>query len=241
MASTISVQNVSKRFGKREILKQVNLAIPKGEIYGLIGPSGAGKTTLVKLIVGMEKLDEGTIEVLQTPMPNLSVLNKIGYMAQSDALYTELTGWENLKFFASLYKMTKHEQKQRLDYVADLVNLTSSLGSKVGTYSGGMKRRLSLAIALVHNPDVLILDEPTVGMDPALRVSIWKELLRLKEEEDKTIIVTTHVMDEAEKCDTVAMVRDGHVLTTGSPSELKEEYQVDRLDDVFLRAGGSEA
>jgi ABC-2 type transport system ATP-binding protein len=175
MDSTIQVQEVSKRFGKKEILNKVSLSIPKGEIYGLIGPSGAGKTTLVKLIVGMERVDQGTIQVLQTKMPNLNVLNQLGYMAQSDALYTELTGWENLKFFASLYKMSRQEQKQRLDYVAELVNLTSDLGLKVGTYSGGMKRRLSLAIALVHNPEVLILDEPTVGMDPALRVSIWKE------------------------------------------------------------------
>ena len=240
MESTIRVENVSKRFGKKEILKEVSLDIPKGELYGLIGPSGAGKTTLVKLIVGMERADRGSIQVLQTKMPNLGVLNKIGYMAQSDALYTELTGWENLKFFASLYKMTKAEQKKRLEYVADLVNLTSSLGSKVGTYSGGMKRRLSLAISLVHNPDVLILDEPTVGMDPVLRVSIWKELIRLKEEEGKSIIVTTHVMDEAEKCDTVAMVRDGYILTSGSPADLKERYQVGRLDDVFLQVGGSE-
>jgi ABC-2 type transport system ATP-binding protein len=238
---TINVQDVSKRFGKKEILKKVSLGIPRGEIFGLIGPSGAGKTTLVKLIVGMDRVDQGTIQVLDAKMPDLKVLNQLGYMAQSDALYTELTGWENLKFFASLYKMKKEEQNRRLDYVAELVNLTSDLGFKVGTYSGGMKRRLSLAISLVHNPEVLILDEPTVGMDPVLRVSIWKELIRLKEEEGKTIIVTTHVMDEAEKCDTVAMVRDGRILTQGSPAHLKEEFQVDRLDDVFLKVGGSES
>lgn len=125
-------------------------------------------------------------------------------------------------------------------YAADLVDLTSELKKKVFTYSGGMKRRLSLAIAIVQNPDVLLLVEPTVGIDPELRLSIWDELIRLKKEEGKTIIVTTHVMDEAERCDLVAMVRGGSILTSGSPKALKEKYNVAGLEGVFLKAGGAD-
>ena len=237
MESTIKVNQVSKSFGKKTVLSSVNLTIEKGQLFGFIGPSGAGKTTLVKMIVGMEKADTGSIHVLDQKMPNLALLQEIGYMAQSDALYVDLTGEENLKLFASLYKIKKADQKKRIAYVSSLVNLTDDLKKRVAAYSGGMKRRLSLAIALIQDPKILILDEPTVGIDPELKLSIWKEFLRLKEEEQKTIIVTTHVMDEAERCDYVAMVRDGRLLTSGSPSELKASYETDNFDEVFLRAG----
>ncbi|MDQ0200105.1 ABC transporter ATP-binding protein [Neobacillus ginsengisoli] len=237
MNPTIKVEQVTKSFGKKTVLNDVNVTIPKGQLFGLIGPSGAGKTTLVKIIVGMDKADTGTIHVLNEKMPNLALLQDIGYMAQSDALYVELTGEENLKFFASLYKLKKEEQIRRIAYAANLVNLTPDLKKRVSAYSGGMKRRLSLAIALIQNPKILILDEPTVGIDPELKLSIWNELLRLKNEEEKTIIVTTHVMDEAERCDFVAMVRDGRILTSGSPKELKALFHTDNFDEVFLKAG----
>ncbi|MEH7107955.1 ABC transporter ATP-binding protein [Bacillus sp. JJ1764] len=237
MEAAIKVAHVSKSFNKKAVLNDISIEIDKGQLYGLIGPSGAGKTTLVKMIVGMEKADAGTIQVLDKDMPNLEILQEIGYMAQSDALYVELTGEENLKFFASLYKLKKEVQKERIAYVANLVNLTDQLKKRVSAYSGGMKRRLSLAIALIQDPKILILDEPTVGIDPELKLSIWNEFLRLKKEEHKTIIVTTHVMDEAERCDYVAMVRDGRILTNGSPQELKAYYKADHFDEVFLKAG----
>ncbi|MFS0784573.1 ABC transporter ATP-binding protein [Bacillus sp. 1P06AnD] len=235
--NTIQVREVTKRFGKKVVLKDINFDIKEGRIYGFIGPSGAGKTTLVKMIVGMDTPDKGAIYLLGEKMPNLRILQQIGYMAQSDALYTALTGKENLMFFASLFQLNKTEKRKRIEYAADLVNLTEDLNKRVSAYSGGMKRRLSLAIALIQNPQVLILDEPTVGIDPELRLSIWNELLRLKNEEGKTIIVTTHVMDEAEKCDYIAMVRDGSFIATGTPLQLKEQYEVNSLDEVFLDAG----
>ena len=237
MSISIAVNQVSKSFGKKMVLNKIDLNIEEGQIYGFIGPSGAGKTTLVKMIVGMDRPDTGTIHVLNKQIPNLELLQEIGYMSQSDALYMELTGEENLKFFAALYKLSKTEQKKRISYSADLVNLTNELKMRVSTYSGGMKRRLSLAIALIQNPKILILDEPTVGIDPELRLGIWNELLRLKKEEGKTIIVTTHVMDEAEKCDYIAMVRDGSILTRGTPKELKDLFKAENLDEVFLKAG----
>lgn len=239
MKDAITIKDISKSFGKKVVLKDITFAIQEGQIYGFIGPSGAGKTTIVKMIVGMDVPDKGSIHVLGEKMPNLNILQQIGYMAQSDALYTALTGKENLMFFASLFKLNKKERQNRIDYAAELVNLTSDLNKKVSAYSGGMKRRLSLAIALIQNPQILILDEPTVGIDPELRLSIWNELIRLKKEEGKTIIVTTHVMDEAEKCDYISMVRDGYIITDGTPSQLKERYSANTLDEVFLKAGGN--
>lgn len=234
---SITIENVSKNYGKINVLNDITLTINEGSIYGLIGPSGAGKTTLVKMIVGMDSPDYGNIHVLNKKVPSLELLQGIGYMAQSDALYLALTGMENLKFFASLYKLNKTEMKQRISYVADLVNLTNELTKKVSAYSGGMKRRLSLAIALIQNPKILILDEPTVGIDPELRQSIWCELFRMKNEEAKTIIITTHVMAEAEKCDYIGMIREGSLLANGTPEELKKLYEAKTIDDVFLNAG----
>ncbi|MGN7399231.1 ABC transporter ATP-binding protein [Cytobacillus praedii] len=238
MASTIVIKDVCISFGKKTVLNKISLTVESGQIYGLIGPSGSGKTTLVKLIVGMDRPSQGDIQVLDTPVPNLNLLQKIGYMAQADALYTDLTGEENLSFFASLFKLNKKDQKERIAYAANLVNLTPHLKKRVQDYSGGMKRRLSLAVALIQDPQVLILDEPTVGIDPELRQSIWAEIHRLKAS-GKTILVTTHVMDEAEKCDRLAMVRDGEVLTNGTPAELKERYNITSLEEVFLKAGGN--
>ena len=236
--SILHVNNVSKSYGKQQILSNVNFSAQQGQIVGLIGPSGSGKTTIIKLIMGMALPSSGNVEVLHQQVPNLSLLKEIGYMAQSDALYQDLTGYENLRFFASMFLINKKEQQQRIAYVVNLVQLESALKKRVATYSGGMKRRLSLAVALIQNPPLLILDEPTVGIDPELRKSIWQELTRLKDEEQKTIIVTTHVMDEAEKCDVLAMIREGRVITTGSPQKLKDDYQVTNLEEVFLKAGG---
>ncbi|MDR6999437.1 ABC transporter ATP-binding protein [Neobacillus niacini] len=240
MTASIIVNEVSKSFGKKQVLNNVSLTIEPGQIYGLIGPSGSGKTTLVKIIVGMDRPTKGNVTVLDIPVPSLKLLQRIGYMAQADALYNDLTGEENLAFFAALFKVKKQEQKKRISYAADLVNLTTDLKKKVQAYSGGMKRRLSLAVALIQDPDVLILDEPTVGIDPELRLSIWSELYRLKDA-GKAILVTTHVMDEAEKCDQLAMVRDGEILTSGSPKELKEQYGITSLEEVFLKAGGKKS
>ncbi|WP_270997712.1 ABC transporter ATP-binding protein [Listeria seeligeri] len=234
----IKVTDLTVKIGKKDILSNMSLEIKKGEIFGLIGPSGAGKTTLVKTIIGMEKATTGQTEVLEKRMPNLSVISKIGYMAQSDALYTDLTAKENLDFFASLYSIKRNEKKERMNYAAKLVNLEPDLTKKVSNYSGGMKRRLSLAISVLADPDVLILDEPTVGIDPELRKSIWEELAELKAN-GKCILVTTHVMDEAEKCDRLAMIRNGKIIAVGTPQELSGKTTSGKLEDAFLEFGGT--
>lgn len=238
MQSAIDIQGVSKSFKQKQVIKPLSLHIEEKKIFGLLGPSGCGKTTLIKMIVGMLKSDAGKISVLGRQVPDASLLSEIGYMAQSDALYTELTGGQNLEVFAKLYRMSKQQRKSRIEYAAQIVQLSNDLNVPVNAYSGGMKRRLSLAIALIQNPKVLILDEPTVGIDPLLKQSIWQELDRLKNEEQKTIIITTHVMDEAERCDHLAMLREGHIIASGTPTELKSQYEAKNFDEVFLKVGG---
>ncbi|MBX8943886.1 MULTISPECIES: ABC transporter ATP-binding protein [Lysinibacillus] len=234
----ISIQSLEKRFQHKQVIAPLSLDVPRGQLMGLLGPSGCGKTTLIKMIMGMLKPDGGTIQVLDLNVPHRQLLNDIGYMAQSDALYTDLTGEENLHFFAKLYSLAKAERIERVAYAASLVRLTDDLRLKVENYSGGMKRRLSLAIALIQNPKLLILDEPTVGIDPVLKKEIWQELIRLKDQEQKTILVTTHAMDEAERCDQLAMLRSGHIIAQGTPQELKDHYQAKDFDEVFVKAGG---
>ena len=236
MNHTIRIEGLSKKYGKQQVLTDINLAVGEGRIYGFIGPSGSGKTTLVKMIVGIDSPDSGTVTVMGKQVPNLKLLQDIGYMAQSDALYPELTGKENLVFFASLFGLKGAALKVRIAYVSNLVQLNEAMNKKVAAYSGGMKRRLSLAIALVHDPQLLILDEPTVGIDPELRQSVWHELLELMAQ-GKTIVLTTHVMDEAAKCEVIALVRDGGILASGSPEELKAKFGASDLEGVFLAAG----
>ncbi|MFG6494591.1 ABC transporter ATP-binding protein [Fictibacillus sp. UD] len=237
MNTVIQVSNVSKNFGTHLVLEDISLQVEKAEIYGLLGPSGAGKTTLIKMIAGIETPTNGTIKVLDTLMPNLHNMTHIGFMAQSDALYGELSGKENLEFFASIYGLKGQKQKERIEHAASLVNLTEYLKKPVHQYSGGMKRRLSLAAAILHEPQILILDEPTVGIDPVLRQSIWSELYKLSEN-GTTILVTTHVMDEAEKCGQLGMLRDGRLIASGSPRQLKESTSSETIEDAFLYYGG---
>ncbi|MFE1245004.1 ABC transporter ATP-binding protein [Fictibacillus sp. NPDC058756] len=237
MNSVIHVSDVSKNYGSQQVLENISLNVEKNEIYGLLGPSGAGKTTLVKMIAGIETPTKGSIKVLDTLMPNLHNMTRIGFMAQSDALYVELSGKENLEFFASIYGLKGQKQKERIEHVASLVNLTEFLKKPVHQYSGGMKRRLSLAAALLHEPEILILDEPTVGIDPVLRQSIWNELYKLSDA-GTTILVTTHVMDEAEKCGQLGMLRDGRLIASGSPQQLKESTASATIEDAFLYYGG---
>nr|WP_085523637.1 ABC transporter ATP-binding protein [Tuberibacillus sp. Marseille-P3662] len=235
----LQAKSISQIYGSHQVLRDINININKPEIYGLLGPSGAGKTTLVKMIAGLESPSTGKIYVLNTEMPHLKVMEKIGYMAQSDALYSELTAKENLNFFASLYGLKKRTINHRLEQAFSSVGLEDAINQKVGHYSGGMKRRLSLAIAMIHRPALLILDEPTVGIDPVLRQRIWKTFQEFKRN-GTCIIITTHVMDEAEKCDRLGMVRDGRLMAEGTPEQLKAETDRATIESAFLYYGGTE-
>ncbi|MGG1629281.1 ABC transporter ATP-binding protein [Rossellomorea sp. NRS-1567] len=237
MNSIIQLNGLSKSFGPQEVLKNVSLNIPKGDIYGLLGPSGSGKTTLIKLMIGLETPSTGNVTFKGNKLKANELYPTIGYMAQSDALYDELTAKENLSFMASLYGLKKNQRKEQIEKVMTTVDLLADLNKPVHQYSGGMKRRLSLAIALLHDPEVLFLDEPTVGIDPVLRKEIWDSFHRLKEE-GRTLIITTHVMDEAERCDRLGLLQHGEIISSDTPDAIKETYGVTSIEDVFLKNGG---
>ncbi|GGA77722.1 ABC transporter ATP-binding protein [Ornithinibacillus halotolerans] len=235
--SCIVIKDVSKQYGKHHVLKNISLEISEGEIFGLLGPSGAGKTTLVKQLAGLELPSSGENVVLGLKMPNFQAIKRIGYMAQSDALYEDLSAKENLLFFSSLYGLKGKKQQKRIQEVMQIVELTEHIPKLVKNYSGGMKRRLSLAIALLHEPELLILDEPTVGIDPVLRKQIWNAFYQLNKQ-GTTIIVTTHVMDEAEKCDRLGLMRDGSLTAIGTPTALKADTNSTTIEEAFLVYGG---
>lgn len=234
----IDIQSITKSYGKAVILKDVTTQFEPGLITGLIGPSGAGKTTLIKCILGMTTMDSGTISINSNRIPNREILRSIGYMSQSDALFDDLTAVENLKFFTKLYihKALKLDINEQIERTLEIVNLSHEKHKKVKAFSGGMKRRLSLAISMIQNPDILILDEPTVGIDPRLRKSIWNDLFQFRDE-GKTILITTHVLDEADKCDRLLLMREGQIISYGTPNEIKSSYNVKTIEDVFLALG----
>lgn len=237
MKTLLHLQDLEKSFAYQKVLDHVGFDLQTGEIIGLIGPSGAGKSTMIKTMLGMEKADSGIALVLDHTMPNRQILGDIGYMAQSDALYEALSGQENLEFFGQLKGLSKKDLKDGIAHVAQVVDLTEHLNKAVSSYSGGMKRRLSLAIALLGSPQLLILDEPTVGIDPSLRKKIWEELMMLRDK-GVGILVTTHVMDEAELTDKVVLLLGGKIIAFDSPKNLKESYGVSSIEEVFLKAEG---
>ena len=237
MKTLLHLQDLEKSFGRQLVLDHVGFDLQSGEIIGLIGPSGAGKSTMIKTMLGMEKADSGIALVLDHTMPNRQILGDIGYMAQSDALYEALSGQENLEFFGQLKGLSKNVLKDEIAHVAQVVDLTEHLNKAVSSYSGGMKRRLSLAIALLGSPQLLILDEPTVGIDPSLRKKIWQELMALRDK-GVGILVTTHVMDEAELTDKVGLLLGGKIIAFDSPKNFKKSYGVSSIEEVFLKAEG---
>lgn len=234
MGRLIEIEKLSKSFGEQKVLDKIDFKLESGEIVGLIGPSGSGKSTLIKTMLGMEKADEGEALVLDYKMPKREILSNIGYMAQSDALYEMLTGYENLDFFGKMKGVPSDKLKKEIEYIAEIVDLTNDLKKLVSKYSGGMKRRLSLAIALIGSPELLILDEPTVGIDPSLRKNIWKELFKQRDN-GVGILVTTHVMDEAELTDKVGLLLNGDIIDFDTPQQLKVKNNVNTIEEVFLK------
>ena len=228
----VDVENVSKSFGAVKALDGVTLRVKQGEIYGLLGPNGAGKTTLIRAIVGLIAPSGGTVTVLGQRIPNVDILRQIGYMTQQAALYPGLSVEENVQFFAAI-----NGAEGGVDDALELVELDQRRKSVVATLSGGMRQRCSLACALVHKPQLLLLDEPTVGVDPQLRVQFWEEFRRMAAA-GTTIIVSSHVMDEAERCQRLGLVQYGKLLAEGSPDEVRAQAGTPNLEEAFLRLAG---
>ncbi|MDR0853356.1 MAG: ABC transporter ATP-binding protein [Clostridiales Family XIII bacterium] len=236
----IKLDSVSKSFGKNQVLADISFSIPSGEIICLLGPSGSGKTTIIRLMIGAIATDSGTIHFGDTSVPNLNLLGKIGFMPQADALYDDLSGEGNLKFFARLYGMKLGVAKKRIDETLALVGLSGDRKKLVRQYSGGMKKRLSLAAALIHEPEVLLLDEPTVGIDPVLRRTIWQQFQAIRRS-GKTILVSTHLMDEVSECDKAALLYNGRLIQYAPVDELLAKTVNGKIEELFLAAGAAGA
>jgi ABC-2 type transport system ATP-binding protein len=231
----VNVDDVSKSFGAFKALNGVTLRVRKGEIYGLLGPNGAGKTTLIRLIVGLLEAQAGTVTVLGQRMPNVPVLRHVGYMTQAAALYPALSVEENVRFFAAI-----NGAEEGVRDALDLVQLWDRRASVVATLSGGMRTRCSLACAIVHGPELLLLDEPTVGVDPELRVQLWEDFRRMAEA-GTTIIVSSHVMDEADRCQRLGLIQYGRLIDEGSPADLRAKAGTQNLEEAFLTLAGRRA
>jgi ABC-2 type transport system ATP-binding protein len=233
-APAVEAIGLHKRFGEIQAVDGIDLALAPGRIYGLLGPNGSGKTTLIRLLTGLARATSGEARILGTKMPSRQALARIGYMPQSEAIYPELSVGENLAFFA---RLEGRAERSGIDRVLDLVELSERKGTPALQLSGGMRRRLSLACTLVHEPKVLFLDEPTVGVDPALRVQFWSHFRRLADQ-GTTILVASHVMDEADRCDELIFVRGGKVIGRGTGAELRARAGTDNLETAFLIMSG---
>jgi ABC-2 type transport system ATP-binding protein len=228
----VDIEDVSKSFGDLKALNGVTLRVRRGEIYGLLGPNGAGKTTLIRLICGLLEAHAGTVTVLGQRMPNVPVLRHIGYMTQQAALYPALSVEENVEFFAAI-----NGADAGVKAALELVQLYDRRGSVVATLSGGMRQRCSLACALVHRPELLLLDEPTVGIDPQLRVQFWESFRRMAAE-GTTIVVSSHVMDEADRCQRLGLIQYGKLLAEGTPADIRTQGGSQNLEEAFLALAG---
>jgi ABC-2 type transport system ATP-binding protein len=226
--------DLRKRFGAIRAVDGIDLALAPGRIYGLLGPNGSGKTTLIRLLTGLASATSGEARTLGQRMPSRTTLASIGYMPQSEAIYPDLSVGENLGFFA---RLEGHADKSSIDEVLELVELRGRKGTPALQLSGGMRRRLSLACTLVHRPKVLFLDEPTVGVDPALRVQFWSHFRRLAAG-GTTILVASHVMDEADRCDELVFMRGGKVIGQGTGAELRAKAGQENLEAAFLVLSG---
>ncbi|HEY7023500.1 MAG TPA: ABC transporter ATP-binding protein [Candidatus Limnocylindrales bacterium] len=235
MTNAISASKLTKRFGEITAVDELDLELEAGRIYGLLGPNGSGKTTLIRLLTGLAKPTAGEARVLGVRMPDRENLAHVGYMTQADGIYAELSVWENVRFFGAL---SGRSDKTSLEDALKVVELYERRDATPLQLSGGMRRRLSLACALVHRPSVLFLDEPTVGIDPALRVQFWEYFRRLAAE-GTTLLVSSHVMDEADRCDELLLMLHGKLLTRGTPQEIRRQVGTSDIEQAFLKLGDS--
>ncbi len=236
----IVIDNLTKRFEDVNAVDGLCLNIAKGELFGLLGPNGAGKTTTVNILCGLTEPTSGSVIVagydIQKEIAKVKTL--IGVCPQETPVYTYLTGRENIDLFGNLYEMPKEKLKERAVNLLHILGLSEDADRRVGKYSGGMKRRLNLIMALIHDPEIAFLDEPTVAMDPQTRHAVWEFIKELKKA-GKTIILTTHYMEEAQElCDRVGIIDHGKLIALGSPESLMKKYGARNLEEVFIQLTG---
>lgn len=224
---------LEKHFGSFKVVQDFSFHVEKGEIYGLLGPNGAGKTTLIKMLCGLLVQTSGAAYLFGKKIPDKSVASHIGYMPQELALYNNMTVHENMQFFGEVFSLDRGQIEKRERDLLRLIDLEAYRGTLVSKLSGGMQHRVSLACALLHEPQVLFLDEPTVGVDPELRATFWEFFEQLRDL-GVSILMTTHYMDEARRCNRIGFMHKGRLIAEGSPQELLELSDTDSLEDAFL-------
>ncbi len=230
----LDVKKLTKDYNGFKALKGLTFHVKDNEIFGILGPNGAGKSTLIKILTCFHKKSSGEVKINNIPIGKKSKIKKlIGWVPQEDTFYHKLTVYENLEYFASLYNLPKNEFKKRSIELLKLLQLENKVSSVSGSLSGGMKRRLSLAIALLHSPKLLYLDEPTAGVDPVSRMALWKVIENIKEI-GITIIFCTHYLDEADLlCDRIAVIKSGEIIAIDTPANLKKKYGK-TLEEAFV-------
>ena len=230
MTNSVTVEGLRVRRGNRTVLHDVSFAAPAGSITGLLGPSGCGKTTLMRAVVGVQIVEAGTVTVLGHPAGSAQLRDKIGYATQNPSVYADLTVTEALRYFAAVLRAPATDVAR----VIDEVGLTSHADHLVGELSGGQLNRASLAVALLGKPELLVLDEPTVGLDPVLRDELWTLFRRLADR-GVTLLVSSHVMDEAARCERLLLMREGRILADDTPDALRTATGTPDLEQAFLR------
>ncbi len=236
----VSIEGLTKDYGDVRAVDDLTLEIPQAEVFGLLGPNGSGKTTTINCLTGILKPTSGTVRVegFDIQSEGQRARETMGVSPQETAVYPYLTGKENVELFGALCSVPKASLGGRVDYVMEKVGLMDVAGRRTGKYSGGMKRRVSIAMAIVTDPEVVLLDEPTVGMDPQSRRAVWDFILELRDK-GKSIVLTTHYMEEAEElCDRVGIIDHGKLIALGSPADLRAKYGARDLEDVFIQLTG---
>jgi ABC-2 type transport system ATP-binding protein len=234
-AVTVEIQHLTRRFGPIVAVRNLNLSIARGEVFGLLGPNGSGKTTTIRMLCGLLEPSEGTAIVADVDVrksPDL-IKERIGYMSQRFGLYEDLTVAENMDFFAGIYGLEGPGRRGRIAEVVAFLGLGRRLHQLAGTLSGGWKQRLGLACAMMHRPPVLFLDEPTAGVDPAARKGFWATITALAHQ-GTTVIVTTHYMDEAGRCERIGLMSQGHLIALGTADEVARQVGGKDLEDAFI-------
>jgi ABC-2 type transport system ATP-binding protein len=221
--------------GGRTVLDDLSFDVPAGTVTGLLGPSGCGKSTLMRAVAGTQAHVTGTLEVLGAPAGSPPLRARVGYVTQAPSVYRDLTARQNLDYYAAVLGIPRRDRGAHVGRSLDDVDLTSHADVLAGRLSGGQLSRVSLAVALLGTPDLLVLDEPTVGLDPVLRRDLWDLFHRLTAERGTTLLVSSHVMDEADRCERLLLLRSGRLLADDTPQSLRTRTGTDSVEDAFLR------